>query len=195
MTIDVQRYAKIDELVDRLQVGRAASEFKLDAILGRASTAVERHCHRRFTLDAAASARVFRPIAGDLVSVDDIADTTGIAVATGTDGTYVSDVTTDVWYGPDNAPAEAEPYTEVLSDGIFPMSLRRPTVQVTAIWGWPEVPENVTEATLLYAARLWSRRTSPSGVLNVTDSAGAARISSVDADVVKLLDDFVRSVF
>ncbi len=66
-------------------------------------------------------------------------------------------------------------------------------IQVTARWGWPVVPPEITEATLLLAARLFKRKDSPGGVASFGDF-GPVRISNIDVDVTNLLAPFGKQL-
>lgn len=190
---NVQRYATIAELQERL-TSRAEATSAVSSALAAASTAVETYCHRVFTLDAAASARVYVPTSIRMVLVDDIGAASP-TVAIGTDGVTFPTAVADVWFGPDNALARGRPIEDIRSNWLFPMlSIPRPTVQVTARWGWPSVPDDVREAVLLLASRLYTRRDSPTGVAGFGDM-GVVRVTSADADVAAMLGQYVRSTF
>lgn len=183
-----QRYASLTDLRARLTT-RDTQAAQITASLDAASTAVERYCGRVFTLDSTATARVFTALSSDMLTVDDIGTPSGLAVATGGDGTYGSVVTSQVWLGPDNALAHGEPLTKVCAAGaVFPV-MGRPTVQVTAKWGWPDVPADISEAVLILASRLWSRKDSPQGVMGFGD-LGVVRVSRADYDVMSLIDAY-----
>jgi hypothetical protein len=71
--------------------------------------------------------------------------------------------------------------------GWLPSSGR---LQVTALWGWPAVPDEIEQATALYAARLYRRKDSPQGVIGGGDF-GPVRVSRIDPDVEALIAPFV----
>jgi hypothetical protein len=86
------------------------------------------------------------------------------------------------------------PFTRLrpYEDGYWPVFRDRPTVRVTARFGWPEVPVAVREATILQASRLFTRLDSPLGVAGFGDM-GAMRVSRfVDPDVEMLLQPYRR---
>jgi hypothetical protein len=67
-------------------------------------------------------------------------------------------------------------------------------VQVTAAWGWSADPAAVVNATLIQAARIFKRRTSPEGVVGGFQDFGAVRVSSrMDPDVMDLLAPYRRA--
>jgi hypothetical protein len=162
------------------------------AALNAASAAVESYCGRVFTLDTTATARVYDVTRSDRVAIDDIATTTGLIVKTGRPGSFTTTLTVDTqyWLKPLNAVAQGRPYEWVFTEDLFTVA-PYPTVQVTAKWGWPSVPAEVSQATLLLAARLYARKDSPTGVAGFGDY-GVVRITASDADVARLLDPYAK---
>lgn len=191
MASGAERYASLEALKQML-TDRESATMSLVDDLDAASGAVESYCGRVFTLDVAASERVYHVTRPDRVGVDDIADTTGMTVEIGRPGAWSTTLTadTDYWLTPNNALARAHPYERIWTESRFTPATY-PTVRVSAIWGWPEVPAEVTKATLLLAARLYSRRTSPTGVAGFGDY-GVVRVTASDADVARLLDPFAK---
>lgn len=154
---------------------------------------IDRRTGRRFYADAVASARTF-PVIGQslyrerdqVLLVDDIASVDGLAVAFGRTGSWTA--VTGWETGPDNALAYGAAITELTgAGGWLPASGR---VQVTAVWGWPAVPDDIAEAARLLAARLYKRKDSPEGVLGSSEW-GVSRVSRTDPDVEALIAPFV----
>jgi hypothetical protein len=81
-------------------------------------------------------------------------------------------------------------------DGYWPISFdRRATVRVIGQFGWPATPVAVREAAILQASRLYTRLSSPVGVVSFGDM-GAIRVSRfVDPDVDMLLNPYKRVRF
>jgi hypothetical protein len=179
-------------------LGIPADDDSRDAALTRAlnaaSRGIDRDTGRRFWLDDAPVARTYKPQQrlmrdqdGDWLIVDDIGDEEGLLVESGTPGSWspVANIET----GPDNALQKGQPITALLQAygawGIWTPTAR---VRVTARWGWPTVPDEVVQATLIQAARLQRRKDSPEGV---TGSAewGVVRLPRTDPDVFALIKD------
>lgn len=166
-----------------------------------ANQAVVQFCGRTFDKTAVGSetARVYRPENRCLVLTDDFHDTTNLVVETdeGDDGTYETTwtITTDFQTEPLNQLENGVtvPYYRIraVESRLFPWN-RRPSVQVTAAWGWDSVPGAVFQATLIKAARLFHRKDSPQGLASF-DEFGAIRLGSKDSDVMSLLAPFRRS--
>ena len=167
--------------------------------LDAAHDQIERKCGRRFYLDGSATARDFDPAervvedrGRQILLVDDIGSLTDFAVATGT--TVFTAISTAVEYRPENALTRGRAITGLLSaSGLWPADPFT-RVRVTARWGWPAVPGEIKEATLLQASRLYARRKSPQGVVG-TAEWGEIRLSRADSDVTDLLDPFTKPGF
>lgn len=189
---DPQRYASLVDLQARV-TDRPSAAADLTSALDAASSAVEQDCNRVFTLDAAASARTYISRLANKVTVDDIGDATGLVVSTGSASSWSPLPSVDWWTEPTNALAKGWPIQSVSTIGSF-VPQPWPTVQVTAKWGWPAVPADITEAVLLLASRLWARRASPTGVAGFGEM-GVVRVTSLDADVARLTAPYVRPGF
>jgi hypothetical protein len=188
------------DLKTHLNIGDAVDDTTIATAASAANDAVVHWCGRDFTDAGSATARVFHPLNGRAVDVDDFSTTTGLVVATDTtgDGTY-----DDTWDSDDFEldPAnglrhgQTFPFTRIraVEGRMFPVVHRRRfSVEVTARWGWADVPGPVTQATLIKAARLFRRKDSPEGVAGFGDF-GVVRVSTRDdPDVIMLLGDYVR---
>lgn len=99
-------------------------------------------------------------------------------------------VTTDIETSPDNAIVQGDSITGLINLDGWAFG-RNDRVRVTAKWGFPAVPPQVAQATLIQAARLYKRKESPEGVLGNAEW-GSIRLSRVDPDVAALVARFVR---
>jgi hypothetical protein len=84
-----------------------------------------------------------------------------------------------------------------IEDGYWPQDLPtgRATVRVTGRWGWPSTPDAVKQATILQAARIFTRLNSPLGVAGFNEM-GVIRVSRfADPDVEMLLKPYRRIRF
>jgi hypothetical protein len=171
---------------------RASSAAILQDALDAAEGAVTQYCGRDFDLSASATARVFEVTRDDRVAVDDIGSLTDLVIRMGRPGAFTTTLAVDTqyWLKPLNALTLGRPYEWVFTESLFTVAAY-PTVQVTAKWGWPTVPAEVSEATLILAQRLYSRKDSPTGVAGFGDY-GVVRITAADADVARLLDPYAK---
>ena len=190
-------YATTAELKSELRITDADDDTQLALAVEAASEWITSWCERDFNQAATTSVRTFYPSAG-IVHVDDIATTTGLVVGvdTGDDGTYETTwtISTDFTLEPVNGVVggvSGHPFTRIRPTGTlsFPSSLTyRPSVQVTATWGWPAVPSSVKRAALILAARLYKRRDSAEGILGGLGDFGPVRVGTrLDPDVEMLL--------
>jgi hypothetical protein len=175
--------------------GSTGEDTYITAAINAAELEINNYCGRTFVADGAASARVFQPYDGVKVLLDDFYTATGLVVKTDTsnDGTYATTLTidTDFIYNGNSAPFN------ILYNvsGAFPRYLNaRPTVQVTAKWGYEAtVPAAVSQAALIMGARLFQRRSSPLGVMaGVVNDFGPIRVNKLDPDFRSLLAGFRR---
>lgn len=104
--------------------------------------------------------------------IDDVFDVDDLVVERAGGGAAVG--TYEMW--PRNAPQKGRPY-----EGIMVGSRGR--LDLTAPWGWPEVPAAVSVGMLLQAARLEARRGSPFGIAGSPSEGNEARLlAQLDPD-------------
>lgn len=187
-------YASLADLKELLKIG--SSDTSDDAELGRrlisATRRIERDCGRSFWLRDV-STRVYRAMHPTLLPVDDIATSTGLLVDTGrgpSAWTALDVSGLDTW--PENAEAGGKAIEMLVQSGrgVWPLygSAR---VRVTARWGWLAVPEDISNACLISAARLFRRKDSLDGVVGNSDY-GPIRVSKYDADYDNLIHAYVK---
>jgi hypothetical protein len=191
----------------REHLGDGASSLSvalLERAINASSRAIEKHCRRRFWLDSSVATRTYMVDNRYSAYVDDIGTRTGLVVKVGTDGTtFPTTLTsgTDFILEPRNADQFASAtfgayaFWEIRTLGtrfLYPHCLR-PTLQVTARFGWSAIPPDVEEACILKAASLFKRKDAPFGVAGFGEF-GAVRISRNDPDVTALLADYVLPV-
>ena len=180
-------YLRVEDTQDDAQIERALSS---------ASRAVEQFCGRQFNDAGSATERVFRPLTETVAWVDDFSTTDGLVIAadTGDTGTYDTTIT-DYTLHPLNGvsyegvPGFAYHKIELASPSTwFRPHATRPSLQVTARWGWASVPDAVEHATLMLAAKMFGRRSSPHGAAVVGAGEFVFRVSrQTDPDVAEML--------
>lgn len=171
-----QPYASLDELKDRLDVDDTVDDEKLTRALSAASESVRGFCRRDFGQETTPSARVYRPLGPCVAHVDDFHTTDGLVIATDDDGDGTFETTwdaSDYQLEPLNGVVDGEPgwpfwRIRAVGDRTFPR-YRRASLQVTAQWGWAEVPDAVREATLIIAEELYKLKDAPFGVAGFGD--------------------------
>lgn len=181
-------YASLEELRDALKVKNSVvDDDRMLKALRTASRAIDSHTSRPpggFLPARTATARSFR-IRGRRVSddvdgpgllVDDIATDTGLAVELPSGTTSWT-----AWTGWTAEPVGYGRPITVLR-GQWPTT---GLVRITARWGWPVLPEQISTATLIQATRLYKRPESPEGVTGSADW-GVIRLARLDPDVAAL---------
>lgn len=182
----------------KASIGKTTDDDRDDLIeqaVAAASRMIDLRCGRQFYSPTGVSARTFGAMdrhvtVGDAQSlrVDDIATSSGLIVETKTNFAGTWTTVTGVEVGPDNADVHGRPWTEVVYQAGWIGDTSK--VRVTARWGWPGVPDGVTQACTLLAARLYRRKDSPNGVLGSADW-GAIRVSRFDPDVENLIAPYI----
>ena len=183
-------YCTTAELKAHLRIDDSVDDTELGAVITATSRAIDKHCGQFFY--STTGARVYTPTSPGWVATHPIASTSGLSVVTGTDGTYSTSWTlnTDYVLKPDNGLDDAGmtvPYSRLVAvTRGFPVR-PRPTVEVTATFGWAAVPDAVNRACLIKAARVFRRRDTPEGIAGGVEF-GAIRVSSrEDPDAAMLL--------
>lgn len=166
----------------------------LDAALAAASRSIDKTCGRRFWLDAVPVQRVFNPqgrivrqVDGELFLVDDIGSIAGLIVETGRGASWTA--VTDYETSPDNALEDGKPVTGLLRvNGTWCTATSR--LRATTRFGWPAEPDDITEASLIQASRLFKRKDSPEGIIGSAEW-GVRNLSRRDPDVWNLIEPYI----
>jgi hypothetical protein len=194
-------YATLAELKAYLKIDDSMEDTLLENIVEAASRSIDRIANRRFYLDSTATARQYRP--ADLLRVftDDFGSTSGLVVKTDPNdaGVYATTLTlnTDYIVEPVNAAAKGRPwnYITIVSGESYSLPVNyRPQVEVTARWGWPSVPDDINQATLILSADLYKRKDSIGGVLGLSE-LGAIRMSPLGRDITAMVRAYKREFF
>ncbi|MFZ9907806.1 MAG: hypothetical protein ACO3FJ_08960, partial [Ilumatobacteraceae bacterium] len=158
--------------------------------------------NRQFWVYGSATTRVFT--AGDefVCEIDDISSTAiTLKTSTNADGNFdVTWTASDYQLEPVNGILDGltVAYTRIraVGDYLFPTLNANfgseALVQLTAIYGWPSVPEPITQAVIIQASRIFKRYDSPLGVAGFGD-LGAIRVTrALDPDVAQLVEPYRR---
>ena len=197
-------YATRNQVKAALRIGTADTldDDLIDNCVGAASRLIDGYCNRRFWQSGTAEARVYQAEDSFYCSIDDVAGTAlTLKTSSQADGTF--DVTwkvSDYQLEPLNGNLDGLTWSydkiRAVGDYLFPTVNanygEQALVQVTAIFGWPAVPEPVTQATIIQAARIFKRYDSPLGVAGFGD-LGAIRVSRyLDPDMAQLVEPYRR---
>lgn len=184
-------------LVGQANANLTGQDANLMDALSSASREIEDYCRRQFNDAGSATPREFKPDQARSARVDDFSTTTGLIVKLDTDldGTFSTTLTSSQYeLTPANGIVRGMPgwpyYRIRLTDRSisFPTSTgseRERVLQVTARWGWANVPEPVRAACKIMAAETWKLKDAPFGVLGL-DEFGVVRVRQNKMAVSKL---------
>src|SRR5690606_16258894 len=162
-------YLTLAEFRDLMRDQLTAYDHEYEMAIEAASRQVDDFCGRHFYMEEVATPKLYRPDQVDLVWTADIATTDGLVVKTDDDddGAFETTWSADEYMlEPYDRLNGTRPYERIaaVSGREFPVACRttyssrtstrrsrRPRVQVTAKWGWPEVPAEVKQATAILA--------------------------------------------
>lgn len=197
-------YATRNQTKAALRIGTADTidDDLIDNCVGAASRLIDGYCNRRFWQTGTAEARVYQAEDSFYCSIDDIAGTAlTLKTSTQADGTFdLQWSRSDYQLEPLNGNLDGLTWSydkiRAVGDYLFPTVNAnygdQALVQVTAIFGWPSVPEPVTQATIIQASRIFKRYDSPLGVAGFGD-LGAIRVSRfLDPDMAQLVEPYRR---
>jgi hypothetical protein len=193
-------YVEVEQVKKSLELeGTSFADADIRTAVLAASRAIDQACDRRFWADTDANqVRYFTADTSAVCLIDDAVTLTTVAVDQDGDGTWEETwvANTDFVAEPINGAADGWPYTRLRvhptrGAGWSPYPRG---VKVTGKFGWSSVPAQITEATMILAAKLLRRtREAPFGVVTVGIDAGAAmRIASMDPDVRFLISPYVK---
>jgi Phage gp6-like head-tail connector protein len=170
-------YATLDELKAKLSIDsdNTANDAILEPMIAAVSRRLERYAGRYFWKDAVDTTRYYTARDHMVIFLDDVISITTLATdMTGYRGYEQVWAAGDFDLEPYNAAIFDEPYTRIR---ITPWAMRafpllRKGVKVVGRFGWPIVPDEVREATLLQAERWYLRKDLPFGIIGSTKGGG-----------------------
>lgn len=197
-------YCTLEQIKTELGLDDELDSTLLELSVAAASRQIDGQCGRRFWQDATAVTRTYDADSSGLVEVDDISTTVGLIVKVDYDGTggYATTLTvgTDYLVAPVNAAAAApvRPYTELqmvgTSNAYFPTGWSRPGVQVTAKFGWPAVPDDITKACIVQALQLYKSKDALFGAVEFGDGGGGMRVrSALNPIAIALISPYAKA--
>ena len=197
-------YATKNQIKAALRIGTAdvVDDDLIDNCAGAASRLIDGYCNRKFWSVGSATSRVYQAENEFYCNIDDISGTaitlkTSSFPGNGFDVTWtVTDYQLEQLNGNLDWLSWSYDKIRAVGDYLFPTVNanygEQALVQVTANFGWPSVPEPVTQATIIQASRLFKRYDSPLGVAGFGDM-GAIRVSrALDPDVAQLVEPYRR---
>lgn len=186
-------YVGPEELKDRLGQTDSSTDSVINSVCLSVSRWIDTYCGRHFfrTTDT----RTYQPDNIWLLNTDDIVSVSTLKVDLDGDGVYETTWTQNTNFqlriGDHQfnqlASGEPKPYTQVQVIGgttgaaqwfpfTWPFS-HMDRVQISGVFGWPQVPPVITQAALLLAADWFKLKDAPWGVAGIAD-LGVIRVQS-----------------
>jgi hypothetical protein len=191
-------YCTLAELKASLAITDTVDDVPLEAAITATSRMIDDYTGRFFYRNGTTEspvARYYTPLDPWTMNMDDNYSITQVATDDNFNQTWDTVwATSDYMLEPVNNPQRGWPVNRMLAIGryVFPYYLPQ-SVRITGIWGWTSTPAEVNMATLIQAARLFTRRQSPFGIAGSPD-LGTVRLSAkLDADVETLLRPFKKN--
>lgn len=203
-------YASMEELKSRLQIEDTDDDHEIQLALHTVTDWINSYCGRHFY--QLTEARTYRPENVWTLLIDDLVSCTSLDLDYDGDGVYEVHWTEGVnfqlsrfnynYNQHDMGIARPSNYVQVLQasgisntggSGWFPWVwpfTNQNRVQVTGVWGWPQVPPNVSQAALILAADLFKSKDAPWGVAGIGDM-GMVKVQS-NPWVVELLRGYIN---
>ncbi len=186
-------YASAAELAGHLGI---TTDPQMALATEAASRAIDKAAGRQFGLLSSSEFRWYPAeyFRGTWIAdIDDLMTTAGMTVESVDRQGNPAGALTDYILTPRNAPAKGRPWERLEILAGSPAH----GVQVTARWGWTEVPAPIKLATLIQAAALYERRRNINGPITserVDDvSYSYATATDLDADAAGMVAPFRRS--
>ena len=194
-------YASLSQIKSALRIpaGDATDDALLEMAVESASRLIDAYCGRNFIYGGTAT-RYYNTEDPYVVQIDDARSITSVRTSSSEDGIF--DITFDMTARTGDIQAEpindyvgglVWPFTRLraIGDYVFPVD-KENTVEVTAAFGFPNIPVTVTQATILQSSRIFARLQSPLGVAGFGDM-GIMRVGrSLDPDVSQLIEGYRR---
>ena len=194
-------YASLSQIKAALRIGAgdATDDALLEMAVESASRLIDAYCGRNFLLGGTAT-RYYNTDDPYVVQIDDARSITAVRTSSSENGVFdisfnMTARTGDIQAEPinDYVGGLVWPFTRLraIGDYVFPVD-KENTVEVTAVFGFPNIPVTVTQATILQSSRIFARLQSPLGVAGFGDM-GIMRVGrSLDPDVSQLIEGYRR---
>lgn len=193
-----EAYCTLAQLKSSLAITDAVDDTPLEAAIQATSRLIDDYTGRFFYQQGTTNApvaRLYTPLDAFIINMDDNVSISQIATDDNLSKEYDTVfATSDFMVEPVNNPLREWPVTRVLAIGrfVFPYYLPQ-SVEIKGVWGWPAIPAEINMATLIQAARLFTRRQSPFGIAGSPELGTVRLMSKLDADVEMLLRAFRKN--
>ena len=179
-----ETYADLASLKDWLAIEDARDDFKLSTALIAASRFIDNYTHRRFYIDTEEQSYYAAATTGNTVWFPDLSD---LPVSVAVDSDYSLSFATTVTSADYTLKPYQAPYRSLTVRGIT--LVPTDVVRITGLFGFPTVPVEIEQATLMLASRYFKRALTPEGIAGFGDM-GVVRIAMRDSDVEALISPY-----
>lgn len=186
-----------NEVKTALGISDTVDDIRIDTALEAATEMIQDYCARQFLVDSTASARVFVADNGTFVRVDDISTTAGLIVQTdesGDGGFATTWSATDYQLEPLNGKVNGmmRPYNTIRAARTrsFPVDSDIATIKVTALWGWPFIPDAVKQAAIIQTISVFKAVDAPFGATPFAETGILRLRSALHPTAAALLSDY-----
>lgn len=205
-------YCSKEELKSRLQIAQTDTkdDYEIQLAIQSVTDWITTYCGRHFY--QMSEVRTYRPGNVWNLAIDDLVTCTSLDLDYDGDGVYEVHWTENVNFQlmrigdnynahnmgvarPKNylqvlmGPANSNPIGGQWLPWLWPFTAQN-RVKITGIWGWPDIPPNVTMAALILAADLFKAKDAPWGVAGIGDM-GMVKVQS-NPWVVELLRGYIN---
>lgn len=192
-------YATLQDVKGALRITDSVDDTLIEGAIESASRLIDGYAMRTFYQTGTVT-RNYATSDSIILQTDDIAGTAvTIESQPAADGNYITWETTDYQLEPLNGISDGIPWAydrvRAVGDYVFPTGNAfgdqdEALIRITAVFGWPSVPQAIRTATILQSTRLFKRFDSPLGVAGFGDF-GAIRVSRfLDPDVEMLVQPY-----
>ena len=184
-------YCTAAELKARQGIGDTVDDTVIGQVITGVSRAIDNKCNRRFYVTATDEVRYYQPISSLECPTGDIQALTSILMDAGNRSYNITLDATDYDLAPDNAVSLGQPWMGIRMTPygryrFYPQYPR--SVKVTGRFGYSaSTPDEVHEACLIQAARIFRRK---DAVFGITGSGGMGQLMvlpKLDPDVEVML--------
>jgi hypothetical protein len=191
-------YCTLAELKASLAITDSVDDVPLEPAITATSRMIDDYTGRFFYQNGTTQspvARYYTPLDPWTMNMDDSVSITQVATDDNFNQTWNTVwSTSDYMLEPVNNPQRGWPVNRILAIGryVWPYYLPQ-SCKITGVWGWTAVPSEINMATLIQAARLFTRRQSPFGIAGSPDLGTVRLTAKLDADVEALLRPFRKN--
>lgn len=187
-------YCSLNQIKAALRINDAVDDTLLEMAVESASRMIDSECDRTFY--SVTTTRDFTPADAYTVDTDDLTAITSVKIDDqGDQGFRITLATSDYQAEPLNQRVSGNPFPiyrlRMIGDYLLPIWGEQATVRIAGTYGFTPVPIQITQATVILAARYYKRADSPLGFAGFSDM-GVARVGRVDPDVAALVRPFKK---